>query len=100
MFWRAGNVEAVRSWVASGADINVVDEKGNTPLMFASSCHRAECVAEMLRLGADARRDNKRMRTVDSVVCALSTTCSGFTLPPSGNALHRPLVQSTPHTVD
>ena len=42
--------------MASGADINVVDEYGNTPLMWASCCHRAECVAEMLRLGADARR--------------------------------------------
>ena len=51
-----GNVDAVRSWVASGADINVVDERGDTPLMEASRCHRAECVAEMLRLGADARR--------------------------------------------
>ena len=51
-----GNVDAVRSWVASGADINVVNERGVTPLMVASGCHRAECVAEMLRLGADARR--------------------------------------------
>ena len=51
-----GNVDAVRSWVASGADINVVDEGGVTPLMWASGYHRAECVAEMLRLGADARR--------------------------------------------
>ena len=50
------NVDAVRSWVASGADINVVDERGDTPLMLASYWHRAECVAEMLRLGADARR--------------------------------------------
>ena len=53
-----GDVDAVRSWVASGADINVVDERGVTPLMEASSWHRAECVAEMLRLGADARRVN------------------------------------------
>ena len=51
-----GNVDAVRSWVASGADINVVDERGVTPLMEASRWHHAECVAEMLRLGADARR--------------------------------------------
>ena len=51
-----GNVDAVRSWVASGADINVVDGGGVTPLMVASCCHDAECVAEMLRLGADARR--------------------------------------------
>ena len=58
-----GNVDAVRSWVASGADINVVDELGGTPLRWASNCHRAECVAEMLRLGADARRVNNSGRT-------------------------------------
>ena len=56
-------VDVVRSWVASGADINVVDKHGSTPLMLASCCHcAAECVAEMLRLGADARRvDNNGM---------------------------------------
>ena len=53
-----GNVDAVRSWVASGADINVVDKNGTTPLMFASRGLHSECVAEMLRLGADARRVN------------------------------------------
>ena len=53
-----GNVDAVRSWVASGADINVVDEYGMTPLMSASRKLYSECVAEMLRLGADARRVN------------------------------------------
>mgnify|MGYP000902626686 CR=1 FL=1 len=58
-----GNVDAVRSWVASGADINVVDKYGNTPLMFASQGLRSECVAEMLRLGADARRVNNDGRT-------------------------------------
>ena len=51
-----GNVDAVRSWVASGADINVVDKEGITPLMEASHGLHSECVAEMLRLGADARR--------------------------------------------
>ena len=60
---RDGNVDAVRSWVASGADINVVDERGVTPLMVASCWHRAECVAEMLRLGADARRVDNDGRT-------------------------------------
>lgn len=58
-----GNVDAVRSWVASGADINVVDDRGVTPLMLASAWHRAECVAEMLRLGADARRVDNYGRT-------------------------------------
>ena len=52
------NVDAVRSWVASGADINVVDVGGITPLMLASTRFHTLCVAEMLRLGADARRVN------------------------------------------
>ena len=55
-----GNVDAVRSWVASGSDINVVDEDGTTPLMKASQFLHSECVAEMLRLGADARRVDNR----------------------------------------
>ena len=58
-----GNVDAVRSWVASGADINMVDEYGTTPLMSASLELHTECVAEMLRLGADARRVDNGGRT-------------------------------------
>ena len=55
---RSGNVAAVRSWVASGADINVLDVIGGTPLMLASRYHHAECVAELLRLGADVHHTN------------------------------------------
>ena len=66
-----GIVDAVRSWVASGADINVVNERGGTPLMWASRWHHAECVAEMLRLGADARHVN------DSGWTALHRVASG-----------------------
>ena len=62
-----GNVDAVRSWVASGADINVVSKGGVTPLMWASCYHRTECVAEMLRLGADARRVNDGSTALHSV---------------------------------
>ena len=58
-----GNVDAARSWVASGADINMVTVNGTTPLMWASHNLHAECVAEMLRLGADARHVNTIGRT-------------------------------------
>ena len=57
-----GNVDAVRSWVASGADINVA-ALGVTPLMWASFIQHAECVAELLRLGADATRVDNAGRT-------------------------------------
>lgn len=72
-----GNVDAVRSWVASGADINVVDERGVTPLMDASYWHRAECVAEMLRLGADARRVDNNGKTALHWVAGLGCDVGG-----------------------
>ena len=74
---RDGNVDAVRSWVASGADINVVDERGITPLMWASRWHHAECVAEMLRLGADARRVNNSGWTALHFVAARGSDGGG-----------------------
>ena len=53
----------MRCWVASGAKVNVADELGNTPLMVAARCLQLECVAEMLRLGADPRRVENLGRT-------------------------------------
>ncbi len=53
-----GLIEAVRSWVASGVDIDTVNEDGDTPLMLASGNFHAACVADMLHLGADVRRVN------------------------------------------
>jgi hypothetical protein len=58
----ANNVEAVRSWVVSGADVNVTDTCGLTPMMWASMHACSHSIAEMLRLGADVRR-------VDSIGC-------------------------------
>ena len=51
-------VDAVCSWVASGANVNAVTDFGTTPMMMASMPHHASFVAELLRLGADARRVN------------------------------------------
>ena len=65
-----GNVDAVRSWVASGAEINVVTKGGTTPLMWASLRLHTECVAEMLRLGADARRVDNDGKTALHYVAA------------------------------
>ena len=51
---KEGNVEAIRSWLASGADINAIDEYGRTPLTYASNNLRDECIMELLRLGCNA----------------------------------------------
>ena len=58
-----GMVAPVRSWVASGADINVLNVFRSTPLMLAAWNHHTPCVAELLRLGADARRSDLTGRT-------------------------------------
>ena len=54
-----GNITAARLWVAGGADINVVDDVGRTPLMTAVSIHEPPIVVEMLRLGANPRHVSK-----------------------------------------
>jgi len=48
-----GNIEAIRLWVASGADMNVVNEYKLTPLMYV--CYRLteECVTELLKWGSN-----------------------------------------------
>ena len=54
-----GNIEAIRSWLASGADVNVTDDDGRTPLMHACSNSKEGSVVELLRLGANAQiKDN------------------------------------------
>ena len=58
-----GNVDALGPWVMSGADINQKNAFGLTPLMYAASYFRNECVAAMLRLGASARHVDNRGRT-------------------------------------
>ena len=68
-----GQIDAVRSWVASGADIDIEAESAVTPLMMASRWLRTECVAEMLRLGADARRATNNGWTALHRVAAYAT---------------------------
>ena len=46
-----GVVDALRAWVASGADINVADNDGDTPLMLAATW--PEIVAMLLTVGAE-----------------------------------------------
>lgn len=46
--------EQIRSWIASGADVNVRNINGDTPLMYASiSYNNLDCILELLKLGAN-----------------------------------------------
>ncbi|CAB3402819.1 unnamed protein product [Caenorhabditis bovis] len=46
--------------IASGADVNVVDQQGQTPLHFAAQCHRMRLSEQLMAAGA-----NKNARDVD-----------------------------------
>lgn len=45
----SGNIEAIQSWVAIGADINVKDKQGRTPLMHACRYLNEESIINLLR---------------------------------------------------
>jgi ankyrin repeat protein len=66
----AGNVEAIRSWIASGADVNATGLKQKTPLMCACVQSSEECVSELLRLGADVHMIDENGETaLHKIVC-------------------------------
>ena len=48
-----GNIEAIHSWLASGADINVANIFKRIPLLNACDNLKEKCVMELLRLGAN-----------------------------------------------
>lgn len=50
-----GSATAARSLLAAGAEPDVRDEKGSTPLMMAANMGQPECVPVLLELGADPR---------------------------------------------
>jgi len=67
------NVEAMRSWMTCCADINVTSDDGDTPLMRALFYLNEECVAELLKLGANVSVTNKNGRTaLHMLVCGMS----------------------------
>jgi len=68
------NIEAIRSWVASGADINVTNKHKTTPLMYACShaylYSKEECMMELLRLGANANAiDDNNCTVLHIIAC-------------------------------
>lgn len=55
---RAGQVEKLQSWIASGWQVNAADARGNTPLIHASAVGNAVTVRVLLGAGADPKAAN------------------------------------------
>jgi ankyrin repeat protein len=57
---QAGDVETIARLVAAGADVNARDERGNTPLKYASAEPVLGAVQKLIELGADVNlRDDR-----------------------------------------
>ena len=55
---RSDNQLALANLLAGGADINLQDARGNTPLMYASAVGSAEMMRTLLAKGADVKSKN------------------------------------------
>ena len=69
LHWSAiqGQTEAVRLLLARGANINSLEAKGSTPLMFAIHGKHVETAYELLDAGADTRVVNESGRTAEDL---------------------------------
>jgi hypothetical protein len=64
---RHGRVEAIRSLVAAGAQIDAQDEGGNTALMYAASSNQVKALELLLKHGANSALRNKKQQTVADI---------------------------------
>ena len=67
--WRRNDTEIVEYLINAGADVNVKDESGNTPLMFAAKTSdiyksRVKLMQQLIDHGADVNAKNNVNETV------------------------------------
>lgn len=67
-----GRLDAVIALLANGADPNVSDAKGETPLHHAALCQDTDIAARLLDAGADVNAVNQDGQTPLSVACQAS----------------------------
>ena len=66
---REGNIEAVKQHLAAGADVNVKDARGMTPLHLATSNGQKEIVEPLIAAGADVNaKMNNGMTPLDTAI--------------------------------
>ena len=73
----AGNIEAVKQYIAGGADVNAKDEYGGTPLFNAAVNGHTETAELLIAEGADVNAPAKYGLTPLDVVIQSSTFLKG-----------------------
>ena len=69
----AGNVEVLAARIKEGANVNQIDELGNSPLHLAAQKNATECLALLLQAGADPLLRNAEGKTAMLLVTAPDT---------------------------
>ena len=69
----AGNVEVLAARIKEGANVNQIDELGNSPLHLAARKNATECLALLLQAGADPLLRNADGKTAMLLVTAPDT---------------------------
>ncbi len=61
---KVGDLEALKSMLENGADVNAADDRGITPLGVAVGFNRVPLVKQLLAAGADVQKPDRKGNTV------------------------------------
>jgi hypothetical protein len=65
---RDGNVQAIRDMIANGANVNVQDRRGDTPLHYAVRSGNPEAIQTLINAGARSDMPNRVGRTAQDLM--------------------------------
>ena len=68
----SANLEVVRIMIDFGGDVSAIDERGNSPLMYAVDCssEKSEVVELLIKSGANVNARNRHGNSVLHIVCS------------------------------
>jgi hypothetical protein len=99
-------IPLIQTLIARGADVNLADQRGNTPLMLASPKVDAEAIRLLLDAGADVNAENAQGMTALEMTLWSPNAASeaivdaGFKLTPEKAARYEKAYQNNPKALE